>query len=54
MASSGGPDGLRPQYISDLIGCNDSGPALLSAITAFLNMLLHSRCLSQVIPMLFG
>ena len=54
FASSDGPDGLRPQHILDLLSCNDSGPAILSAITAFINMLLRGHCPSQVIPVLFG
>ena len=49
-----GPEGLCPQHIVDLLGCNDSGPALLSAITAFINMFFRGHCPSQIVPVLFG
>jgi hypothetical protein len=52
--SSGGPDGLRPQHVVDLVGCQESGAALLSAITAFTNMLLEGKCHRDVAPVLFG
>ncbi len=54
LESSGGPDGLRPQHLSDMLNCNDSGPAILSVTTVFINMLLRGQCPSQVIPILFG
>jgi hypothetical protein len=52
--SSGGPDGLRPQHVVDLVGCQESGADLLSAITAFTNMLLDGKCHRDVVPVLFG
>jgi hypothetical protein len=52
--SSGGPDGLRPQHVADLVSCVDSGPALLTAITGFVNTLLRGQCAAEVIPILFG
>ena len=52
--SSGGPDGLRPQHLLDLIKCAESGGELLSAITAFVNLLLRGGCNSDVVPHLFG
>jgi hypothetical protein len=36
------------------VQCNDSGPALLTAITAFVNMLLRGNCAPEVVPILFG
>ena len=42
--SSGGPDGLRPQHLLDLVSCRESGPALLTSLTAFVNMLLEGKC----------
>ena len=50
LGSSCGPDGLRPKHVINLLGCNDYGPALLSAITAFINMLFRGHCPSQVVP----
>ena len=52
--SSGGPDGLRPRHLIDLINCKTSGQDLLSAITAFTNMLLDGKCHPAVRPILFG
>jgi hypothetical protein len=52
--SSGGPDGLRPQHLLDLINCVESGSELLSSITAFINLLLVGHCNSAVTPHLFG
>ena len=31
--SAGGPDGLRPQHIRDLLMCREPGPEFLSALT---------------------
>lgn len=52
--SSGGPDGIRPQHIVDLVNCREQGPALLSAITSFINCLLDGKCPPTVRPVLFG
>ena len=52
--SSGGPDGIRPQHIIDLLGCADVKPTLLTAITAFVNHLLQGHCPAEVVPYLFG
>ena len=52
--SSGGPDGLRPKHIFDLVCCKTAGHELLSALTSFINMLLDGRCHPDVIPVLFG
>jgi hypothetical protein len=52
--SSGGPDGIRPQHVVDLINSREAGPELLSAITAFTNMLLDGECHQAVTPILFG
>ena len=38
--SYGGPDGIRPWHIIDIVSCKASGRKLLSAITSFTNMLL--------------
>ena len=52
--SAGGPDGVRPQHILDLVCCRENGPALLTAITAFVNSLLDGKCHQAVTPILFG
>lgn len=52
--SAGGPDGLRPQHIADLVKCADAGRALLSSITALVNTLLRGQCAPEVIPVVFG
>ena len=52
--SAGGPDGLRPQHVSDLLNCLEAGPALLTEITAVVNLLLQGNCTSSIIPIIFG
>ncbi len=52
--SSAGPDGLRPQHLLDLISNKDTGQALVTAITALVNLLLDGRCPPEVAPSLFG
>jgi hypothetical protein len=52
--SSGSLDGLRPQHIMNILNNKDTKPALLSAITAFVNLLLQGHCAPDIIPILFG
>lgn len=52
--SSGGPDGFRPQHLADLVRCNSNGPALLSALTGFVNLILNGDCPLSVRPTFFG
>ena len=52
--SSGGPDGIRPQHILDLLNDRVAGPILLPALTAFTNMLLNGECPDAVRQILFG
>ena len=52
--SSGGPDGMRPKYILDLVSSKIAGHKFLTAITGFVNMLLDGVCHPDVIPVLFG
>lgn len=54
VGSSAGPDGLRPQHLLDLINCQESGHALITAITALINLLLQGLCPSKVTTVLFG
>ena len=52
--SSGGPDGLRPQHLKDLIACREAGPELLTSLTAFVNISLAGRCPKSVSSIFFG
>jgi len=52
--SAGGPDGLRPQHIRDLLMCREGGPEFLSALTAFVNVVLAGRCPLNAAPVFFG
>jgi len=51
--SEGGPDGVRPQHILEMISCRESGPELRSALTGFVNCLLQGHIHPQVSPVLF-
>jgi len=48
--SAGGPDGLRPQHIRDMLLCREGGSEFLTDLTAFVNMTLAGRCSSDVAP----
>ena len=52
--SAGGPDGLRPQHIRDMLLCREAGPEFLSALTAFVNLVLAGGCPVDVAPVFFG
>ena len=52
--SAGGPDGVRPQHLMDLVNCRESGSTLLTSITGFVNLLLEGKCHPAVTPILFG
>jgi hypothetical protein len=52
--SAGGPDGVRPQHLRDLTANKETGPALISALTAFINLLMQGKCPSSVTPIFFG
>ena len=52
--SSGGPDGLRPQHVLDMIMNKESGEQLLTSITSFVNTVLNGKCHTAVTPILFG
>src|SRR5208282_3222187 len=51
--SSGGPDGIRPQHILDLVSCRETGQELLRSITGFVNILLEGKCNKDIMPILF-
>ena len=52
--SAGGPDGLRPQHIRDLLTYPEAGPEFLSALMAFVNLVLAAQCPLNVAPVFFG
>lgn len=52
--SSGGPDGFKPQHLLDLVSNREGGTDLLSALTAFINMLLQGHCHPDIVPIFFG
>ena len=51
---SGGPNGIRPQHIIDLLGSTDIKPTLLTDITALVKHLLQGHCPTEVVLFLFG
>jgi len=51
--SAGGPDGLRPQHLRDLLLSSESGPELLSALIAFVNLVVAGGCPTRVAPVFF-
>jgi hypothetical protein len=52
--SSGGPDGLRPQHLLDLVNNIAEGSELLNALTAFVDELLEGSCHSDMVSVMFG
>jgi len=52
--SAGGPDGLRPQHIRDMLMCQEAGAEFLSALTDFVNLVLAGRCPADAVPVFFG
>jgi len=42
--SSDRPDGMRPQYLKDMLLCYDSGTDFLAARTGFTRVILASLC----------
>ena len=51
---AGGPDGLRPQHIRDMIMCREKRAEFLSALTDFVNLVLAGRCPSDIAPVFSG
>ena len=53
---AGGPDGLLPQHLKDLISnsARFGGKKLLAALTAFTNLVLSGNTPVQVRPLFFG
>ena len=46
--SAGGPDGVRPQHILEMVNCRETGPELYSALAGFVNCLLQGEIHRQV------
>ena len=42
--SAPGSDGIRPQHLLERVQSQEVGPGLLTAVTAFVNSLLDSKC----------
>lgn len=52
--SAGGPDGLRPQHLLDLINNRESAGTLLQAMTDFTNVMLRGECPREMREVMFG
>lgn len=52
--SSGGPDGMRPQLLLDLLNNRESSETLLQALTGFINVLLRGECPPEIREIMFG
>ena len=52
--SSGGPDGMRPQHLKDMLLCQESGTDFLAALTGFTNTVLAGLCPKDMKPYFFG
>jgi len=52
--SVGGPDGLRPQQICDMMPCQESGADFLSALTDFVNLVIAGHCPIDVAPVFWA
>jgi len=50
--SSGGPDGLLPMHLKDLIHCRESGSDFLTALAGFINLVLAGRFGSHLLSRL--
>jgi len=50
----GGPDGLRPQHLKDLVLYRESGSDFLGDLTAFVDMVLAGSCPKDIAPYFFG
>jgi len=52
--SAGGPDGLHPQHIRDMLMCQEAGAEFLSVLTDFVNLVVAGRCPTDVAAFFFG
>ena len=51
--SAGGPDGLRPQHLKDILSDRDSRKVLLPALVSFVQLVLEGTTPSSVRPFFF-
>lgn len=54
--SSGGIDGIRPQYLKDLISSTncEAGSKLLKSITALTNLMMSGKVLKPICRIIYG
>ena len=52
--SAGGPDGLRPQHLKDMVSVASSAQVLLPALTAYVQLVLEGRTPIFIRPYFFG
>ena len=52
--SSGGPDGLKPIHLSDMMGCQEVKHELIAVVTEFLNLLMDGICPPSIRRIIFG
>lgn len=52
--SAGGPDGIRPQHLVEMLNNKDTHNSFLSSISSFMNLILRGQCPPEVAQILFG
>ena len=52
--SAGGPDGLKPGHLKNLIGAAEAGNRLLESITKLVNFILQNQIPAVIRPIFFG
>ena len=53
-SSAGGPDGLGPQHLKDMVSVASNSQVLLPALTAFVQLVLEGRTPTFIRPYFFG
>ena len=53
-ASAGGPDGLRPQHLKDMMSDNGSRQVLLPTLASFVQLVLEGRTQTSIRRIFFG
>ena len=52
--SAGGPDGLKPVHLKNLIGASEAGNRLLLSVTKLCNFVLSDKIHEEIRPIFFG
>ena len=52
--SAGGPDGLKPGHLKNLIGATEAGNKLLVSLTKLVNFILQEQIPADIRPIFFG